>query len=227
MSTFSDLYGDALKYALSSDTTAAKRFVNETRRELAYLASQVVTVSAVTMTSSANNYDLSAAPFTFTDMLALRQIVYNDSSGYSNVLEDSGLDYILNRQQSVAVAPPISYALEGAYKIYFDATVSANSVITFHWVPTPADLTSDSSTPSEIASVWHYIISDGAAAKLAREDSPELAMNLQGRFEQGLDKVRAHTNRRKGTRPARIMAGYPGRNGRLREPHDRSQYPVY
>lgn len=227
MSTFSDLYGDALKYALSSDTTSAKRFVNETRRELAYLASQVVTVSAVTMTSSANNYDLSAAPFSFTDMLALRQIVYNDTSGYVNVLEDSGLDYILNRQQTVSVAPPISYALEGAYRIYFDATVASGSAMTFHWVPTPSDLSSDSSTPTEIPTVWHYIISDGAAAKLAREDSPELAATLQQRYEFGCDKVRAHTNRRKGTRPARIMAGYPGRAGRLREPHDRSQYPVY
>jgi hypothetical protein len=225
VSTRAELVADALKYALSSDATSALRFLEEVRAEVQLNAVQAVTVTAATMTAAANNYDVTAAPFSMTSILEMRELLYSDASGYAQPMESAGLDYILARQQSVVQGIPTCYALEGASRVYFDTVLPVGAILTLHWVPTPTALSSDSSVPAEVPPVYHRVYADGAAALLAREDSPELSMALQQRYEMGLDRVRTYANRRKGVRPARIMAGYPGRQNRMRAPHDRSQYP--
>lgn len=229
MATFAELKADALRISLASDSTAAGRHVNDVVRELAYYGSQVITRTSFTMTSAASSYDLTAAPFSISNLLAIREVLYaafSNTSGLVPIPED-GLGFVLDRLQGNGVGWPQRYALEGDRTIFFDSTLAVDDVVRLHYVAVPTDLSSDSDTPTVVPSTWHWVIAEGAAWRLMREEDRSAADQQEAAYMRGKDMFLAWANRRTGSRNASIKAGYPGRNYRGRAPHDTSQYPQW
>jgi hypothetical protein len=224
VSTFAELKADAKKYALSSNDTDAGRFVNDVYRELAYLGSQSITRSNFTMTAAASSYDVTAAPFSISNLLALREVMFGSASNttWQLPIPEESMATILNRlSYTPSGGIPQAYAFDGDRTLYLDTIASIGDVIRLHYVAVPTDMSAAADTPAGIPSMYHRVLADGAAMLLAREEDQALADTLEARYDRGRDKFLAWVNRKTGSRSARITAGYPGR--RLGLPHDRSQ----
>jgi hypothetical protein len=212
--TIGEIIDRALRYSDTADRRAGLQAVNDILRELFSDAGWAVTTSTVTTTTSANNYDLSAAPFSMASIDRILLVEHLQSgSQFTRTLMQQTPDWIADATSTLALGLPGAYAIQGEDTLLLDGTVPVGDVFVIRWVPQPAEYTSESSTPTELASRWHRVVAWGAAAELAGGEDVALMERLSFRYAALRGEYKAWLSKRRGM-PKRVQTGYPDRRSR-------------
>lgn len=225
--TFQQIYGDALAWGNSSDTDAAKRYINDAQRFLQHAdPAYNVTVTTVTITTTAASYLLGAGDFaaiTTNGVERLREIIYTSPGELATPLALVSIERILALQPADAAGPAREYAFEGGFRLYFWPNLRVADTLGIHWVPEPTTLSADSDVPS-VPEAFHQILADYAAWQLCKADDLSMAEYHRTNWERGKVEYRKYMRNRRGTNTIVIRPGYPG-DFRRSGPHDNSTYP--
>lgn len=225
MATFAQLKTRAQNLALNDDDTEAGLHVNDCLTDIVVGAQLKVTVSNETLTQGQSVYDISS-DWAITDFGALQYMEYLAlGSTYSYILEPISADELLALNATNPIGATRQYAFLGLDTIRLWPTPqTTGDTLKVYYAQTPTALSSDSSTPTDIPSQWHWLIAIGAAARLADAvgEDQNLSNALDVKFQAGMDRFQKWLGRRQGRTAKRIQTGY------LRNPrrpfHDPSTY---
>lgn len=226
--TFLNIYSDALAWGNSSDTDAAKRYINDALNLLSQAdPAYNVTVTAITITASASSYTLGSGDFssiTSSSVTRIREIIYTSPGELATPLVHTSIERILALQPADAAGPTREYAVEGGFRLYFWPNLRVSDTLSVHWVPEPTNLSADTDVPG-IPEAFHGILADYAAWQLCKADDLQTAEYHRTNWERGKIEFRKHLRQRRGTNTIVVRPGYPG-DFRRGYPHDNSTYPV-
>jgi hypothetical protein len=225
MSTFAQLKTRAQNLALASDDTEAGACVNDALTDIVVSAQLKVTMVNESLTTGQSAYDLSS-DFLITDFGALQYLEYLAlGASYSYILEPIAGDEILALNATNPIGATRQYAFLGLDTIrLWPVPQTTGDILKVYYSQTPTELSADGDIPSDIPSQWHWLITIGAAARLADAvgEDQNLSNALDAKFQNGMIAFQKFMTRRSGRTARRIQFGY------LRNPrrpfHDPSTY---
>lgn len=225
MATFAQLKTRAQNLALNDDDTEAGLHVNDAYTDIVVGAQLKVTMSSESLTQGQSVYDISS-DWGLTDFGALQYLEYLAlGSTYSYILEPITADELLALNATNPIGATRQYAFLGLDTIRLWPTPqTTGDTLKVYYSQTPSELVNDSDIPVDIPSQWHWLITIGAAARLADAvgEDQNLSNSLEAKFVAGMDRFQKWLGRRQGRTAKRIQTGY------LRNPrrpfHDPSTY---
>lgn len=225
MATFAQLKTRAQNLALNDDDTEAGLHVNDAYTDIVVAAQLKVTMSSESLTQGQSVYDISS-DWGLTDFGALQYLEYLAlGSTYSYILEPITADELLALNATNPIGATRQYAFLGLDTIRLWPTPqTTGDTLKVYYSQTPVALVNSSDVPTDIPSQWHWLITIGAAARLADAvgEDQNLSASLEAKFMAGMDRFQKWLGRRQGRTAKRIQTGY------LRNPrrpfHDPSTY---
>jgi len=225
VTTFAQLKARAENLALASDDTEAGLCVNDALTDIVVTSQLKVTVSNESLTSGQSVYDISS-DFAITDFGALQYLEYLAlGATQSYILEPIAADEILALTATNPIGAARQYAFLGLDTIrLWPVPQATGDILRVYYAQTPTALSADGDIPSDIPSQWHWLITIGAAARLADAvgEDQNLSMALDAKFQAGMIAFQKFMTRRSGRTARRIQVGF------LRNPrrpfHDNSTY---
>ena len=225
MATFAQLKTRAQNLALNDDDTEAGLHVNDAYTDIVVGAQLKVTMSSESLIQGQSVYDISS-DWGLTDFGALQYLEYLAlGSTYSYILEPITADELLALNATNPIGATRQYAFLGLDTIRLWPTPqTTGDTLKVYYSQTPTTLVNSSDVPTDIPSQWHWLITIGAAARLADAvgEDQNLSNSLEAKFVAGMDRFQKWLGRRQGRTAKRIQTGY------LRNPrrpfHDPSTY---
>lgn len=225
MTTFAQLKARAENLALASDDTEAGLCVNDALTDIVVTSQLKITVANASLTGGLSVYDLST-DLGITDFGALQYLEYLAlGATQSYILEPIAADEILALTATNPIGAARQYAFLGLDTIrLWPVPQATGDILKVYYAQTPTELTTAGQSPTDIPSQWHWLITIGAAARLADAvgEDQNLSMALDAKFQAGMIAFQKFMTRRSGRTARRIQAGY------LRNPrrpfHDNSTY---
>ena len=225
MATFAQLKTRAQNLALNDDDTEAGLHVNDAYTDIVVGAQLKVTMSSESLIQGQSVYDISS-DWGLTDFGALQYLEYLAlGSTYSYILEPITADELLALNATNPIGATRQYAFLGLDTIRLLPTPqTTGDTLKVYYSQTPTTLVNSSDVPTDIPSQWHWLITIGAAARLADAvgEDQNLSNSLEAKFVAGMDRFQKWLGRRQGRTAKRIQTGY------LRNPrrpfHDPSTY---
>ena len=225
MATFAQLKTRAENLALASDDTEAGACVNDALTDIVVTSQLKVTVSNESLTSGQSVYDISA-DFAITDFGALQYLEYLAlGATYSYILEPIAGDELLALNATNPIGATRQYAFLGLDTLrLWPVPQTTGDILKVYYAQTPTELTTAGQVPDDIPSQWHWLITIGAAARLADAvgEDQNLSNALDAKFQNGMVAFQKFLTRRSGRTARRIQVGF------LRNPrrpfHDPSTY---
>jgi hypothetical protein len=225
MATFAQLKTRAQNLALNDDDTEAGLHVNDTLDDIVVSAQLRVTQVSVPLVVNQSVYDISS-DWSISDFGALQYLEYLGlGSTYSYILEPSSADELLALNATNPIGATRKYAFLGLDTIrLWPVPQQTGDTLKVYYARTSTDLVNSTDVPADIPSQWHWLISIGAAARLADAvgEDQNLSNALDAKFQAGMDRFQTWLTRRQGRTAKTIQTGY------LRNPrrpfHDNSTY---
>ena len=225
MATFAQLKTRAENLALASDDTEAGACVNDALTDIVVTSQLKVTVSNESLTGGQSVYDISA-DFAITDFGALQYLEYLAlGATYSYILEPIAGDELLALNATNPIGATRQYAFLGLDTLrLWPVPQTTGDILKVYYAQTPTELTTAGQVPDDIPSQWHWLITIGAAARLADAvgEDQNLSNALDAKFQNGMVAFQKFLTRRSGRTARRIQVGF------LRNPrrpfHDNSTY---
>ena len=225
MATFAQLKTRAENLALASDDTEAGACVNDALTDIVVTSQLKVTVSNESLTGGQSAYDISS-DFAITDFGALQYLEYLAlGATYSYILEPIAGDELLALNATNPIGATRQYAFLGLDTLrLWPVPQTTGDILKVYYAQTPTTLSADGDIPSDIPSQWHWLITIGAAARLADAvgEDQNLSNALDAKFQVGMVAFQKFLTRRSGRTARRIQVGF------LRNPrrpfHDPSTY---
>lgn len=225
MATFAQLKTRAENLALASDDTEAGLCVNDALTDIVVTAQLKITVANASLTGGLSVYDLSS-DLAITDFGALQYLEYLAlGATQSYILEPIAADEILALTATNPIGAARQYAFLGLDTIrLWPVPQATGDILKVYYAQTPTELTTANQVPTDIPSQWHWLITIGAAARLADAvgEDQNLSMALDAKFQAGMIAFQKFMTRRSGRTARRIQVGF------LRNPrrpfHDNSTY---
>jgi hypothetical protein len=208
---------DMIDASSLEERARVKRRINDVYGQVvATILTPIKSVGPVTLTGT-GDYDLTAAPFSLTDFVSIRTVIYNQSGGGTNyTLDHVTPGEIYAARNQIWTGFLYAFALQGTSTLMLVPNPSAGDTLTLVYDYRPAPMASDSDTPLLLADEDVDTIIVGAAWRMSRLKAPARAMALEQDFQRRMDAAQASQNRRGGT------AGLLRRGNRRRPPHDNS-----
>ncbi len=211
--------------ATYDDDTEAGLAVNDALTDIVVSCQLKVGTATGTLTSGQSVYTMSG-DFSITDFGALQYMEYLAlGSTQSYILEPISADEIIALNATNPIGATRQYAFLGLDTIRtWPEPQTTGDTMTIYYAKTPVALSAGSDVPTDIPSQWHWLISTGAAARLADAvgEDVNLSNALEAKFMLGMDRFQKFLTRRGGRTARRIQHGY------LRTPrrpfHDNSTY---
>lgn len=220
MATYAQLKTRAQAQAFSENATDAALYVNDVYRDVVRRCALNPAESVETLVAGDWKYAI-AADFGITDLLAIDYITATTSGAtYSWLLEPVSAEAIIAEAVTSSTGQPRRYALRGVDTFLVHPAPESGISLTIYYQAAPTALSSDSDTPSKVPSEYHHVIQYGAAALLANEEGPELAITLQQLYEAELVKLMGIHNQMSASVGKRVRVGYPWREGNLSSRND-------
>jgi hypothetical protein len=225
MATFAQLKTRAQNLALNDDDTEAGLHVNDTLDDIVVSAQLRVTQVSVPLVVNQSVYDISS-DWSISDFGALQYLEYLGlGSTYSYILEPSSADELLALNATNPIGATRKYAFLGLDTIrLWPVPQQTGDTLKVYYARTSTDLVNSTDVPADIPSQWHWLISIGAAARLADAvgEDQNLSNALDAKFQAGMNRFQTWLTRRQGRTAKTIQTGY------LRNPrrpfHDNSTY---
>ncbi len=225
MATYDQLKTRTKNLALDDDDTEAGLAVNDALTDIVVSCQLKVGTATGTLTSGQSVYTMSG-DFSITDFGALQYMEYLAlGSTQSYILEPISADEIIALNATNPIGATRQYAFLGLDTIRtWPEPQTTGDTMTIYYAKTPVALSAGSDVPTDIPSQWHWLISTGAAARLADAvgEDVNLSNALEAKFMLGMDRFQKFLTRRGGRTARRIQHGY------LRTPrrpfHDNSTY---
>jgi hypothetical protein len=225
VTTFAQLKARAENLALASDDTEAGLCVNDALTDIVVTSQLKITVANAPLTGGLSVYDLST-DLGITDFGALQYLEYLAlGATQSYILEPIAADEILALTATNPIGAARQYAFLGLDTIrLWPVPQATGDILKVYYAQTPTTLSADGDIPSDIPSQWHWLITIGAAARLADAvgEDQNLSMALDAKFQAGMVAFQKFMTRRSGRTARRIQVGF------LRNPrrpfHDNSTY---
>lgn len=178
----------------------------------------VKSVGPITLTNLQGDYVLSAAPFSLTDFIEIRTVIYNQSgSGPNNTLQQITPQEVYGYRNQTWSGFLYAYAIEGVDKLMLVPSPSTSDTLTLVYNYRPALMATDSDTPSLLPDEDADAIVVGAAWRMSRFAQPERAATLEAEFQRLVGQAQARQNRKGGAAGSQMRRG-----GRRRPPHNPS-----
>jgi hypothetical protein len=141
------------------------------------------------------------------------------------ILEPISADEIIALNATNPIGATRQYAFLGLDTIRtWPEPQTTGDTMTIYYAQTPATLVYDADEPTDIPSQWQWLVTIGAAMRLADAvgEDQNLSNALDAKFALGMDKFQKFLTRRGGRTARRVQYGY------LRTPrrpfHDNSTY---
>jgi hypothetical protein len=225
VATYDQLKTRTKNLALDDDDTEAGLAVNDALTDIVVSCQLKVGTATGTLTSGQSVYTMSG-DFSITDFGALQYMEYLAlGSTQSYILEPISADEIIALNATNPIGATRQYAFLGLDTIRtWPEPQTTGDTMTIYYAKTPVALSAGSDVPTDIPSQWHWLISTGAAARLADAvgEDVNLSNALEAKFMLGMDRFQKFLTRRGGRTARRIQHGY------LRTPrrpfHDNSTY---
>ena len=225
MATFAQLKTRAQNLALNDDDTEAGLHVNDTIDDIVVSAQLKVTQVSKPLIVNQSVYDISS-DWSISDFGALQYLEYLGlGSTYSYILEPSNADELLALNATNPIGATRRYAFLGLDTIrLWPVPQQTGDTLKIYYAQTSVDLVNATDVPADIPSQWHWLISIGAAARLADAvgEDQNLSNALDAKFQNGMVRFQTWLTRRQGRTAKTIPTGY------LRNPrrpfHDNSTY---
>ena len=184
-----------------------------------------ITVANASLTAGLSVYDLSA-DLAITDFGALQYLEYLAlGATQAYILEPIAADEILALTATNPIGAARQYAFLGLDTIrLWPVPQATGDILRVYYARNPTALSADGDIPADIPSQWHWLITIGAAARLADAvgEDQNLSMALDAKFQAGMIAFQKFMTRRSGRTARRIQVGF------LRNPrrpfHDNSTY---
>jgi hypothetical protein len=225
MATFAQLKTRAQNLALNDNDTESGYHVNDAIDDIVVSAQLKVTMVSKPLVASQSVYDISS-DWSISDFGALQYLEYLGlGSTYSYILEPSSADELLALNATNPIGAVRKYAFMGLDTIrLWPVPQQTGDTLKIYYAQSSTDLVNDSDVPSDIPSQWHWLITIGAAARLADAvgEDQNLSNALDAKYQAGMDRFQKWLTRRQGRAAKTIQTGY------LRNPrrpfHDNSTY---
>lgn len=222
MLTFGEIRDQVLDITGASAPEEAgrvKRLVNETYFDVVQrLYTAVKSTAAVTLVNLQGDYQLSAAPFSLTDYVAIRSVIYNQSgTGVNNVLRQVTPAEIYDARNQTWSGFLWAFALEGFDKLMLLPSPSTGDTLTLAYEYRPAPMAADSDTPTFLLDEDVDTLVTGASFRVSRWSKPEMSIALEADFKRRMDQAQARQSRQGGAAQKTLRTGM-----RRRPPHDPS-----
>lgn len=202
-----ELAQTAMDYSGSREVRAARQAVNDIRRRLARVGSQVVNTTTVTISASSASYSL-GADWNITDALNILGIRYQGAGdAYTSDLEEDHPSNVVGYQIGDTSGIPRVYAIQGASTVWIYPMPMVNDVLIVHYVPMPSDLAVESDSPDEINEAFHHLIAMGAASLLAPRENLERAAYWERRYADGEREYKEWVAGRRSAKVRRLGRG--------------------
>lgn len=213
---------DICGLSASEERGRVKRYANEVMYDVVQRTlTPIKTVGPVTLTNLVGDYTLTAAPFSLTDFIAIRSVIYNQSgSGPNNVLDQVTPAEVYDARNQLWSGFLYAYALEGLYKLMLIPSPGTSDTLTISYNYRPAAMATDSDTPTLLLDEDVDAVIMGTARRMMRIKNPQMAMQFAAEYAQLLGAAQARQNRKGGAAGMRLRVGTL-----RRPPHDRSTYP--
>ena len=209
----------------ASDATEITSLVNQAYLEVVARTRPLITSVAITLTAGVSDYTLSSAPFSLTDIQAIRNFVITDAgTGQSYLLEQCSPEFMaLIRQTQVTAGGQMTFwSVNGLNQVSFFPPPAATQVAcTLTYQQRPALLALSTDVPIGIPVEFHDLIVQLAISKAIRIYSPAMAgsQNAHDRarvaFNEMLADYRRYLNHRSGAWLARATVKGSRRNTAL------------
>lgn len=225
MSTFAQLKMRAQNLALNDDDEEAGYAVNDALDDIVITTQLKVTMVSKPLIVGQSAYDIST-DFGITDFGALQYLEYLGlGSTYSYILEPINPDELLALNATNPLGATRQYAFLGLDTLRLWPTPQqTGDTLKIYYAQAPEDLVADADVSLDIPSQWHWLITIGAASRLADAvgEDQNLSNALEVKFQNGMIAFQKWMTRRSGRTARRIPTGY------LRNPrrpfHDPSTY---
>jgi hypothetical protein len=225
VATFAQLKQRAKNLALADDDSEAQAAVNDALVDIVVSCQLKVGTATGTLTSGQSVYTMSG-DFGITDFGALQYMEYLAlGSTQSYILEPISADEIIALNATNPIGATRQYAFLGLDTIRtWPEPQTTGDTMTIYYAQTPATLVYDADEPTDIPSQWQWLVTIGAAMRLADAvgEDQNLSNALDAKFALGMDKFQKFLTRRGGRTARRVQYGY------LRTPrrpfHDNSTY---
>ena len=225
MATFAQLKTRAQNLSLNDDDTEAGYHIIDAIDDIVINAQLKVTMVSKALTANQSVYDISS-DWTISDFGALQYLEYLGlGSTYSYILEQSNPDELLALNATNPIGAVRKYAFMGLDTIrLWPVPQQTGDTLKIYYAQTATDLVNATDVPAEIPSQWQWLITIGAAARLADAvgEDQNLSNALDAKFQAGMDRFQKWLTRRQGRSAKTIPYGYM-RNPR-RPFHDNSTY---
>lgn len=225
MATFAQLKTRAQNLALNDNDEEAGYHVNDAIDDIVVSAQLKVTMVSKPLVASQSVYDISS-DWSITDFGALQYLEYLGlGSTYSYILEPSSADELLALNATNPIGATRKYAFLGLDTLrLWPVPQQTGDTLNIYYAQSSVDLVNAGDVPADIPSQWHWLITIGAAARLADAvgEDQNLSNALDIKFQAGMDRFQKWLTRRQGRTAKTIQTGY------LRNPrrpfHDNSTY---
>lgn len=213
---------DICELSASEERGRLKRLINEVAADFTQRTlTPIKTVGPVTLTNLVGDYVLTAAPFSLTDFIAIRTVIYNQSgSGPNNVLDQVTPAEVYDMRNQLWSGFLYAFAIEGPNKLMLIPSPGTADTLTLVYEYRPAPMATDSDTPALLLDEDVDAIVMGAARRMMRLKNPQLAAQFAVEYQQLIGIAQARQNRKGGAAGMRLRVGTL-----RRPPHDRSTYP--
>lgn len=225
MATFAQLKQRAQNLALADDPTEAGAAVNDAVVDIVVACQLKVGTATPALTTGQSVYTITG-DWGITDFGALQYMEYLAlGSTQAYILEPISADEIIALNATNPIGATRQYAFLGYDTIrLWPEPQTTGDTMTVYYSKTPATLVYDADEPTDIPSQWQWLVTIGAAARLADAvgEDQNLSNALDAKFAVGMDKFQKFLTRRTGRTARRLQHGY------LRTPrrpfHDNSTY---
>lgn len=178
----------------NQDATECKALVNDAYiHVVSQLRCYQKTSAALALNATTADYSI-VSDLGVTDFSTLRVVKYTASSGSTtlNTLAPTTPDEVVAMRQinPSATSPAVTYAMAGWDTIMFQPVPAAGDTLTIIYGAVPAQMVSDSDTPSRLPQEWHHLIVQRAAAVAFEVVDDGRALTHQAAFQAELKQAR-------------------------------------
>jgi len=211
VATYAQLKTRAQAQALTDNATDAALFVNDVYRDVVRRCGLNPQESVETLVASDWKYGI-ASDFAISGLLGIDVITATTTgAAYSWLLEPTSPEAIIALNTTSTTGRPRQYAIRGTDTFLVYPAPDSGVSITIYYQAAPTALSADGDIPTLVPTEYHHVIQYGAAALLANEEGPELAVTLAQLYEQELVKLMGVKNRMSDSLGKRVKVGYPWR----------------
>lgn len=210
---------DITKSAVYTDAPRVTDIVNAVYIDAVnQLLTPIKSTSAVALTNAVADYTLSSAPFSLTDFVSMRDVIYNQSgTGPNNTLRQLPPHEIYKLRNQSYTGILFAFAIEGVDKLMLSPSPTSGDTLTLVYNYRPAAMVADADTPTLLLEEDHDVLVAGAAWRVCRWKNPQLGSELEVEYQALLGRAQARQNRKGGAGDMKMQ-----RAGYRRPPHDNS-----